>query len=218
MAKWLDDIARNIIAAQSDAFPQPSSWKYSRANNSFSGCDMRAIVHSDGQSPVTFGNLSTLTYSIHRERFPVRGCGSTYPRGFTAGPRTLAGTMVFTIFDRYALWNVAQSKAKLDVGLGERGYSLLGDQMAPFDVSCVFVNEYGHQAQLNIYGIRLVDESQTMSINDIFTESVHSYVAEDIDVMYPSLGGGPLRDSGLLVLDTMFRFDASTGQVRPEHL
>lgn len=218
MAKWADDLGNSILNANNNIFPQPSSWRYSRTNNSFSGCDMRAVIHTDGQAPTTFGNLSTLTYSIHRERFPVRALGFTYPRGFTAGPRTIAGTLIFTIFDRYALWNIAQHKAKLDMSLGERGYSLLGDQMAPFDVSCVFINEYGHQAQLNLYGIRLVDESQTMSINDIYTESVHSFVAEDIDVMYPSLGGGPIRDSGLLVLDTAFKFDSGTGQVIADHI
>jgi len=218
MARWFNDLSNSILNAQRDTFPQPSSWKYSRSNNSFSGCDLRAVVHTEGQSAVTIGNLQTLTYSIHRERFPVRGLGSTYPLDFTAGPRTLAGTLVFTVFDRYALWNIAQSKAKLDMGLGEKSYSLLGDQMVPFDISCIFINEYGHQAQLNIYGVRLVDESQTMSINDIYTESVHSFVAKDMDVMYPGLGGGPIRDSGLLVLDTVFQFDASTGTVKAGHI
>jgi hypothetical protein len=99
------------------------------------------------------------------------------------------------------------------MGLGEKSYSLLGDQMVPFDISCIFVNELGHQAQLNVYGIRLVDESQTMSINDIYTESVHSFIAEDIDVMYPGIGNGAIKDSGLAILDTTYQFSANDGRV-----
>ncbi|MFA5746168.1 MAG: hypothetical protein WC932_04925, partial [archaeon] len=152
---------------------------------SFSGCDIKAVVNMAGGSAKQIGNLSTISYSIHREKFPVRALGFTRAKGWTRGPRTIAGTLVFTIFDRYALYNIAQAKAVLDRGRGEAAYSLLGDQMTPFDIICMFTNEYGRSAQLRLIDIELVDEGQTMSVNDIYTESTHSFVAGDIDVMYP---------------------------------
>jgi hypothetical protein len=186
---------------------------YFGSTNSFSGCDIRAIVHTDDGNIVTIGNLSTLTYSVHRERYPVRALGYRYPKGYTAGGVTVAGTMIFAVFDRYALYDIAKQKARLDNGIGEAAYSLQGHQMAPFDVSCIFINELGHQANLNIYGVQFVDESQTMSVNDIYIESSHSYVADDMDVMFPGLEGKPLRATNLMVPETIYKFDTVTGQV-----
>lgn len=163
---------------------------YRKNSTSYSGCDIRAVI-TDSRSGAAkiIGNLSTITYSIHREKMPVRSLGRTYPKDFTRGPRTIAGTLVFSIFDRYALYDVAAAKQKFDTGVGESAFSLLGDQMAPFDINCVFLNELGDISTLTIYGIELVDEGQVMSINDIYTESTHSYVARDIDVLYPYAQG-----------------------------
>lgn len=55
----------------------------------FSGCDINCIVHvvgNDGVTePVVIANAQTLSYSIHREKFPVRTLGRTYAAGFTRG-------------------------------------------------------------------------------------------------------------------------------------
>jgi hypothetical protein len=195
----------------------PSNSAYAHTDHSYSGCDIRAIVTDSrtGSSKI-IGNLATISYSIHREVMPVRSLGRTYPKAFTRGQRTIAGTLVFTIFDRYALYDVASVKSKYDRGVGESAHSLLGDQMAPFDVYCMFQNELGDVSQLNIYGIQLIDEGQVMSINDIFTESTHSYVAQDIDVMFPhSLG--PIEEApALLNPNSIFRFDTAANTALPD--
>jgi len=191
---------------------EPINSVYAHTDHSYSGCDIRAVVTDSrtGSSRI-IGNLATISYSIHREVVPVRSLGRTYPKAFTRAQRTIAGTLVFTIFDRYALYDVASVKSKYDNGVGESAFSLLGDQMAPFDVYCMFQNELGDISQLNIYGIQLIDEGQVMSINDIFTESTHSYVAQDIDVMYPKSLGPIQQAPALLNPSTIFTFDTASG-------
>lgn len=71
---------------------------YSNAYNSFSGADMKIIVGS-----VALNNIQGLSYSITREKAPIYTMGSPDPRSFSRGKRGIAGTIVFTVFDRSAL-------------------------------------------------------------------------------------------------------------------
>ena len=49
----------------------------------------------------TLGEIQTFSWSIFREKSPVRTLGSVYPRAFTRGPRSISGTMIFTIFNEH---------------------------------------------------------------------------------------------------------------------
>lgn len=199
-------------------FVQPTN-TWTRANTSFSGCDIRAFVHAVDpttgvqSSPKQLGNIATLSYSIHREKFPVRTLGTTYPKAFTRGPRTIAGTLIFNVFDRYALWDILESKAATDRGWNEDSHSLLGDQITPFDITCTFVNELGITSQLVLYGVELVDEGQVMSINDIYIESTHSFVAKDIATMTPAGIANPTSLNPTLP-NTTYQFDSATQSVQ----
>ena len=53
--------------------------------------------------PVELGNIQTISYSVHREKFPVRCLGKVYPKAYTRGPRTIAGSFIFTILREQAL-------------------------------------------------------------------------------------------------------------------
>jgi hypothetical protein len=175
-----------------DTTPLTVPWNsstYSNTNTSFSGCDIKASVTIGNLPPKNIGNITTLSYSIHREKYPVRALGFTGMRGMTRGSRTVAGTIVFAVFDRYALYDIAKTKDPLDKGLGESYTSILGDQMRPFDITCSIMNEQGISSILCLYGVELVDEGQTMSVQDIYTESTHSYIARDIDVLFPTTLG-----------------------------
>jgi len=187
-------------------------------NNSFSGCDIRAYVQAT--DPLTgktsgaklLGNIATLSYSIHREKFPVRTLGTTYPKAFTRGPRTIAGTLIFNVFDRYALWDILSIKSGLDRGMNEDTHMLLGDQIAPFDIVCTFVNELGIYSKMMLLGVELVDEGQVMSVNDIYIESTHSFVAADIATMTPGDVSVPLA-SNTPAQDTTYYFDSASQSV-----
>lgn len=186
-------------------------------NNSFSGCDIRATVKStdpltNNTSMKLLGNIATLSYSIHREKFPVRTLGTTFPKAFTRGPRTIAGTLIFNVFDRYALWDILETKKSLDRGFNEDAHALVGDQIAPFDITCTFISELGIVSRLMIYDVELVDEGQVMSVNDIYIESTHSFVAADISVMSPSNTENPSTQN-ITLPNTVFQFDSGLNTV-----
>jgi hypothetical protein len=74
-----------------------------RTYNSFAGTDIVAVLRIPGlenAEPLVLGSLQTLSYSSHRESTPVRTLGRVSPKGHTAGPRTVAGSLIFTVFDR----------------------------------------------------------------------------------------------------------------------
>lgn len=71
---------------------------YTKTYTSFSGCD---IVATFGNTVI--GELQALTYSIQRQKAPIYTMGSAEPRSFSRGKRGIAGSLVFTVFDRDAL-------------------------------------------------------------------------------------------------------------------
>lgn len=161
---------------------------------SFAGTDIVASIRTVGGKPIVFGEIQTISYSIYRPMTPVYALGSINPKGVTRGARTIAGSMIFTVFDRHVLKNVMdayrnqEESFQLSYGLSEtdmldlRQYAKT-DEMPPFDINISFLNEYGNSATLNIYGIHIASEGQTMSIEDMITENTMQYIAMDIDLM-----------------------------------
>lgn len=164
-------------------------------HTSYSGCDIKAIVSfydlnaEEGNRSRTkiLGDVQTLTYSTHREKFPVRTLGRTKTKGYTRGPRTIGGTLIFTVFDKTVLSEMLVQNYQTD-SADRDNYgvwkAVLIDQIPPFDITVSFVNEYGSVSRLVLYGVELVNEGQTMSIDDLITENVVSFVARHIDPMF----------------------------------
>ncbi len=164
--------------------------KYTKTYTSFSGSDIVATITPVGGSTMVIGELQTISYSIHREKFPVRTLGRINPKGFTKGPRTIAGSLIFTVFDRHII------RKLIEKGLVGTSYSSIPeldkkdmmvnmkmDEMPPIDITITFNNEYGQRAVIRLYGITFIDEGQTMSIEDMITEQTMSYMAIDIEVL-----------------------------------
>src|SRR3990167_6717911 len=72
--------------------------EYSRAYNSFSGADIKAVFN---EKPIA--DLQAMSYSVTREKAPIYTMGSADPRSFSRGKRGIAGTMIFVVFDRHGL-------------------------------------------------------------------------------------------------------------------
>ena len=125
---------------------------------------------------IEIAELQTISYSIHRENTPVRTLGHVNPRGFVKGPRTIAGSLIFTVFNEYAFYRIKQFKRKLAL----LGYAPLADMLPPFDVVLTFFNEYGLYGKMKLYGLTIVDEGQTMSVDDLITEQTYTYMARGI--------------------------------------
>jgi len=163
------------------------------ALRSFSGADIRCVVHVIGNGgvsrPVMIANLSTLSYSVHREKHPVVALGHSYPVGFSRGGRTIAGSMIFAMFDREVLWDIIQLYSfDIERNEGQDEYSSFSpmlDQLPPFDITITFANEYGDVANMAIYQVEIVDEGTVLSIDDIMVEKTCSFVARDMDMVRP---------------------------------
>lgn len=152
-------------------------------NDSFSGCDMVAtlLMPIDDNKNIAYaiGELQTISYSIHMDKGPVRNIGNINVKDYVQGPRTIAGSLVFTVFNKHFANKILKEYGQVV----NEGYSFLIDEIPPFDVIISFANEFGNRSKLVIYGIRLVNEGQVMSINDVYTENTYQYVATDIEYL-----------------------------------
>jgi len=181
--------------------------EYSGVFNSFSGADIVAYIHMppqdvneedsvDGQTktaPVVgvLGNIQTISYSTFREVEPVRSLGKVYADAYTRGPRTIAGTIVWTVLDQHVLAQALGYASSDSITAN----TILVDQIPPFNIIITFNNEYGDVATMGIYGIRMVNEGATFSIDDMITEQTNSFIAEDIDMLHK---GSPFRNESAI--------------------
>lgn len=74
--------------------------------NSNSGCDIVATL--DG---VLIGNLNGISFSTTREKAPIYVMGSVDAVSFGRGKRGHAGSLIFTNFDRHALYDIMEGTA-----------------------------------------------------------------------------------------------------------
>lgn len=175
-------------------------------NGTFSGSDVVAYIIFPGMAAMRLGQVTTLTYSTYRETVPVRTLSRINVKGFSKGQRTIAGTMIFTVFDKHI---VNQIKANVDYIKGIK--KLKPCELPPFDIMLSFGNEYGASAKLFIYGVEVVDEGKIFSVEDMFTENTWSYMARDIDLMddvdaeqnAPSITLGENSGSGSFNIDDL---------------
>lgn len=175
---------------------------YTRTFTSFSGAD---IVATLGGKVV--GELQAITYSVTREKAPIYTMGDPNPRSFSRGKRGIAGSLVFTVFDRDSMKSLKDSSIVYRHGLNTSGAGQATpvhdvnqspmtdwntgkrpsytDEIPPFDITINFANEYGQSARMVIYGVEILNEGSGMSIDDITTEKACTFVARAIDDMQP---------------------------------
>jgi len=158
---------------------------FAKTNVSFSGCDMvitAEMVTTKGASvSVIVGEAQTISYSIYRKLSPILNIGNINAKDYVGGPRTIAGSLVMTVFNQH--WGTQL----IDKFSKSEGYAsskkVLMDELAPINITISMANEYGICSRLAIYGVRIFSEGQVMSINDIFTENTFQYVALNIDYL-----------------------------------
>lgn len=149
---------------------------YMHTFTSYSGADIVAALNIPGKGPQIFGELSSISYSIFREKYPVRALGRVSMKGFTRGMRTITGVMSFTMFDESVVLQAMEEVKKM-------GYNMLMDEMPMFDITISMANEFGSKSKQTIYGITTYTEGMALSINSLLTENVYEFYALDIDPM-----------------------------------
>lgn len=165
-------------------FPVKGSWAVT--NSTYSMCDMVATVNVqtfDGNAfCAVIGELQTLSYSIHQEKAPVRNIGNVNSKDWVMGPRTVAGSLVFAVFNHHWTENIyEQAKAA-----GMKNDMFITDELPPIDIVCSFMNEYGFESYLCLYGVRIINEGQVMSTNDVYIENTYQFVANSIQLLKAS--------------------------------
>jgi len=132
-------------------------------------------------STKTLAEAQTLAISIYRDKQAVRACGTVYPKAFTRGPREIAGSIIFTVFNEHVMHRFLEAHAT-DFDAVRFTTAIL-DQLPPVDITVSFANEFGAVSRMALYGVEFLTEGQTMSIEDLLTENVVSFVARDFDPM-----------------------------------
>lgn len=181
---------------------------FSKTYTSFSGAD---IVATFGD--IIIGELQQITYSVTREKAPLYTMGNPNPRSFSRGKRGIAGSLVFTVFDRDALHGIKDRSEINAHGLNTSNIHIddvapegvhkdsdrdktavierwkkkrkpaYSDEIPPFDITISFMNEYGQSSSMVIYGVEILNEGMGMSIDDITTEKACTFVARHVEDM-----------------------------------
>lgn len=153
-------------------------------NNTFSMCDIVCtidITSNTGERVVTtLGKLQTLSYSIYQKKEPVRCLGNMNAKDYVYGQRTIAGSLVFAVFNKHWLVEIYDQLVNKSM---MKNWHYIADEIPPFDITVNFANEYGYDSKMALYGVRLMTEGQVMSINDIYIENTYQFVATDIEYM-----------------------------------
>lgn len=134
--------------------------------------------------------LQTLTISSTTSVLPVRTVGESRPRTFNKGARTFAGSMVFTLLGEDPFRDIFSVDALSNSAVNDQAWHI--DQMPPFDIIIVAQNETGGIGVQIIDSARIVNWGTTYSVDDMYTESTYTYVAEHVTPFY----------AGDLVFDT----------------
>jgi len=151
----------------------------------FSPTDAVTVLYvPDIDKLVAIENISTLAYSIHREKRTIIPLGRSYPKFVVRGSRTIGGSLNFIVKNADPFFGIlSESHVDSDFGLV---YNPLPDQLSPMDIVVTYANEFGKSAFLRLYGIEILDQGLVTNISDVVLEYTNSFIARDFDVMVPS--------------------------------
>lgn len=146
------------------------------------------------------GNLQTISISSSRTVSPVRRLGESHVQIYTSGPRTIAGTMVFSMLYRNSFVEIFR-RSRFE-NLNEPFFV---DMLPEMTIIIQAANELGHTGRQVISGVKIVNTGTTFSVDDLYTEETYSYVATHATPFIPdpersiikeSFEKGPLKRSG----------------------
>lgn len=136
---------------------------------------------------VKFATLTMIAVSMHRDTFPVTVMSRVEPVGFTRGHRMIAGTMVFSVFDRSAFAHaLADGDSEPSVTFATPSHltepkialvNMNADELPPFDVHMIYANEEGTLCYEGLRGVRIVDEGGIRSMELMQIQESFSYMA-----------------------------------------
>jgi len=145
---------------------------FTQTYNVSSGCDIIATING-----IVLGNLNGISFSTTREKAPVYVLGSVDAVAFGRGKRGHAGSLIYTNFDRHALFDVKALSDKTDkplryyrkstdVPAGGRSL-LLGTNLDPGDLRPMgmsYLAETNYSDQIPPFTITLTGQNEYGSV------------------------------------------------------
>lgn len=178
--------------------------------NSYSGTDMTVLarlsnIHgsTSAEKVYSLGSLQTISISTHQDKQPIRAIGNMNAIDYTMGQRTIAGSLVFAVFDKHFAMDMMQDIKNIT------GKELpMPDELPPIDLSLVFANEYGRTSRMALYGVRLINEGQVMSVNDVYTENTYQFIATGMEPLNKGeIFGKKSEDRRRVIIDNVLDYD-----------
>ena len=174
----------------------------------YSGCDIIPVFRV-GDKVISIGNLQALSYSTHRPKPAVRVLGRSYAKSYARGSLSIAGTLVWAIFDQSAMAEVLHLASPAELSSDTSSFMFLPAQLPPFDITVTYWSEAPGKlgefrgSYLKLYGVDIVDEGQVHSIQDAYPENTMQFVARDIEHMLPITDVATSKD-GQMIRSTPF--------------
>lgn len=144
-----------------------------------------------GNVVVPVRGLTGIAWSLHQDKIPNRRLHEKRTRSRTKGTATIAGTLIFAIFNEDPIRAITPNQFF-------HGNSTIGDsstisnfvetlatELPAFDLSITFSNEYGSVASMNLWGVDITDSGGSVTSRQLENELVVQYTAIDMDPIKP---------------------------------
>lgn len=163
--------------------------------NCFVNVPIAASMKSIPMKPIYLGNLSALSVSSFRDKTEVRIVGETSPVGMCGGPRTVAGTLVFSSINKWVFHDIYKA-IKDSIGqengilnrdattITTESYSLpdriYADELPPFDIYVIGGSETGVFGYFKILGVSILGQSSAYDVNTLKVDTSYTYKAINV--------------------------------------
>ena len=183
----------------------------------FTPSDCLVVVHADlGMFEkdellrhyfLPLGNVVQFSISSHRDKYPVSVLGRIPPKGFTAGHRTVAGSLVISGGGSEALDFLRFLYSSL---IGNPSRYIHTDELMPFNLMLVFLNEAGQFAYIVLKHVTILDEGTGLSVDEPTYYVSMSYMALDYEMFGAdtSIGTSPMLPATSTPPDIQLSFDS----------
>jgi len=138
----------------------------------FAGSDILAFALFPEAKPILLGQLTTISYSIYREKKPVVVLDRINVAGYTRGPRFIAGSLVFDVYNKSFANDII---SKIDY-LKDYG-PIKADELPLFDILIDF--EFSKKKLIEDNGDTLyntIEQAETENTTNACNKTIQEYI------------------------------------------
>lgn len=162
-----------------------------RFGATYTSVDIKAMAVFSGNFLAEVKGLTGLSWSRHKDKNSDRSTYQDSPKQFTPGAKTYAGTMIFALFDEDPIRAISpleyfHGNSPIAPPSGLTSFQELESTELPsFDLTVIFLNEYGAASAMNIWGITFTDDGGSVTTRQLENEVSYQYKAVAIDPIVP---------------------------------